>query len=600
MALALCAGAGLLLTPDALAVAQTSSFTPGGPPLPQPVPSANVLNVADIMAAAAKAAGIQPQPGVEGAPAQPTETLPRPNPFATPIQGPARQNMVIPANPLDPEKVIVRDADGLISLMVREGSLRQVISMIAETQKLNIVFAGATDTLVTASFDRQPWQQVLESLLSASGHTWVTRDDVIFVAAVENAEFLPPGTDGRRVAVFDLDFASAVDIDQTIKGLLSPAGSSWLAESKSTDNRKTREVVAVLDYPQHLERISEYISQADQPPRQVYIKARILAVTLSDECRNGVNFENLARWSSANINLRSVGFANSAATNAFFVEPDGVGLDGLIELLQTTNDVKTLASPAIHAVSGQESHIQIGDKLGYRVTTTTQTSSLESVQMLEVGVVLRVTPRVTRDGRVLMRIMPKVSDGTVAPDTGLPSEKTTEIETDVMMCSGEGMLIGGLIQETDSNIQSKVPFIGDVPYLGVLFQKRSVLTSRREIIVTLEPHVLPFDPIVAAEHRHQVMRAAEPLTFGAIHSFPRPYEPQMPDALAPIKHAGPIPSHWTKEHAHPATLELLPAIEASDLQNPAAMGVVVPRRDEQLRHAEYETKATQAGPQLTR
>ncbi len=72
--------------------------------------------------------------------------------------------------------------DGLISLMVRDGSFRQVVAMIAETQKLNIVFAGPTDTVVTASFERQPWQTVLDSLTSASGHTWTTRGDVIFVS----------------------------------------------------------------------------------------------------------------------------------------------------------------------------------------------------------------------------------------------------------------------------------------------------------------------------------------------------------------------------------------------------------------------------------
>ena len=82
--------------------------------------------------------------------------------------------------------------DGLVSLMVREGSLRQVIAMIAQTQKLNIVFAGATDTMVTASFERQPWQKVLDALLSASGHVWTTHDDVIFVSSVDAADFMPP------------------------------------------------------------------------------------------------------------------------------------------------------------------------------------------------------------------------------------------------------------------------------------------------------------------------------------------------------------------------------------------------------------------------
>ena len=75
----------------------------------------------------------------------------------------------------------------------------------------------------------------------------------------------------------------------------------------------------------------------------------------------------------------------------------------MVELLKTTTDAKALATPKILAVSGQQSHIQIGSQLGFRVTTTTQTGTFESIQFLDVGVVLTVTPRITRDGRVLMR-----------------------------------------------------------------------------------------------------------------------------------------------------------------------------------------------------
>jgi type II secretory pathway component GspD/PulD (secretin) len=362
------------------------------------------------------------------------------------------------------------------------------------------------------------------------------RDNVIFVSSVDNADFLPPGAEGRRVQVFELDFASAIDINQTVSGLLSPAGKCWLVETNKMDNRRTREAVAVMDYPANLARVADYICQADQPPRQVYIEVNVLQVQLKDDCKNGINFNNLISTNAADITLKSVGMANSAATTAFFVEPKGTGLTGLVELLKTTTDAKTLASPKIHAVSGQESHIQIGGQLGYRVTTTTQTSTMESVQFLNVGVVLKVTPRVTRDGRVLMRIYPKVSKGQVDPSTGLPSEDTTEVQTDVLLSTGQGIVIGGLIQEEDTNIQSRVPLLGDIPYLGVLFQKRQITRSRQEIIVTLQPHILPYEPVVQARLDQEFYRASQPLTQGAIMSNFRPYEPKMYDPMTPKEH----------------------------------------------------------------
>jgi hypothetical protein len=113
----------------------------------------------------------------------------------------------------------------------------------------------------------------------------------------------------------------------------------------------------------------------------------------------------------------------------------------------------------------------------------------------------------------------------------LPSKKTTEVETDALLENGEGMVIGGLIQEVDNNTQSKLPFIGDIPYLGVLFQRREVTKSRREIIVAIRPVVAPYEPIVDDIQTQKLFRTEQPLTYGAIHSYPRPYEPSMPDTF---------------------------------------------------------------------
>ena len=93
------------------------------------------------------------------------------------------------------------------------------------------------------------------------------------------------------------------------------------------------------------------------------------------------------------------------------------------------------------------------------------------------------------------------------PARDLPSEDTTEVETDILLNNGQGMVIGGLIQESDTNTQSKIPWFGDLPYVGVLFQKRQVVKERSEIIVTLMPHVLPYSPMIAEREQGEFMRA---------------------------------------------------------------------------------------------
>jgi type II secretory pathway component GspD/PulD (secretin) len=205
-----------------------------------------------------------------------------------------------------------------------------------------------------------------------------------------------------------------------IKGLLSPVGKSFARLTQTGDQRRTQEQVVVEDLPENIARIESYIQQIDRPPRQVLIEVHVLSVLLDDDTRHGVNFDAVLRLANANVTVATPGFANGAASPAFVVGIDSSDLDAVIESLQTTNDAKTLASPKVLAVNGQEARIQIGQRLGYRVTTTTQTSTQEDVNFLETGIVMTVTPIIGENGLIMMTVKPKVSDGRINPATSLP------------------------------------------------------------------------------------------------------------------------------------------------------------------------------------
>ncbi|MCH7687005.1 MAG: type II and III secretion system protein [Planctomycetes bacterium] len=259
-----------------------------------------------------------------------------------------------------------------------------------------------------------------------------------------------------------------------------------------------------------------------------------MQVDLDDETRHGVDLQQLLlQIDDARVTLRTQGFASLKASPAFFLGIDGTDLDMLIEAIKTTKDVKTLASPKILVLNGQEARIQIGAQLGYLVTTTTQTSTLQQVQFLDVGVVLRVTPQITDDGQILMTVKPEVSTGQINEITGLPEEETTEVETTVMLADGQGMVIGGLIEETDDERQSKIPLLGDLWLIGKLFQRRSVTRIRKEIIIALIPRIVPF-PAGGQQGRESVelARATTRLLDGQLNRLDRrAFEPQLPDAM---------------------------------------------------------------------
>jgi type II secretory pathway component GspD/PulD (secretin) len=204
-------------------------------------------------------------------------------------------------------------------------------------------------------------------------------------------------------------------------------------------------------------------------------------------------------------------------------------------LLETTTDSKTLASPRLQVINGQNARIQVGEQLGYTVATVTQTSTIQDVQFLETGVVLSVTPTISRDNRILMIVKPEVSDGKINTETLVPDKITREVETSVLLDDHQGVIIGGLIQEKDQTIIRKLPWLGDVKYVGKLFQHRDAERTRTEIIVALTCHIV--EPCIQDERSEiDLQRTGEPLFHGLLQRNCRPWEPRMPDAASADKH----------------------------------------------------------------
>jgi hypothetical protein len=321
-------------------------------------------------------------------------------------------------------RITINDAAGALavggsgnrnSLSIPEASLSEVLGLVVEQHGLNIVTASSVTGPISVSLVEVELEDVLDAILTVNGYTWVRQKNITLVSKLDQQSPVSHIAQGRQMRVFSLIYVAGTDIDAVVKGLLSPVGQSFVTTQSAEDKRKTQEQIVVEDLPQYLERVESYIAQADQPPRQVLIEAHILRVDLADNLRHGVDLQGVARLAGAKITLSSKGFANPAASPAFLFGVDGTDLDTLIEALQTTTDAKTLASPKVLAVNGQEARIQVGERLGYLVTTTTQTSTLQSVTFLDTGIVLTVKSIIGESGQILMNIVPKISSGRVNP-----------------------------------------------------------------------------------------------------------------------------------------------------------------------------------------
>jgi len=427
------------------------------------------------------------------------------------------------------DAVQVNPQTGLVTIAIREAPLDQILGILAEREGLNLICAEDVTANISITVKDAPFDKALAHILSVAGYTCRRQDNFLLITSVAAGGTVSPEAQGREIRVFNLSYVSAADVDLVIKGLLSPVGQSFMGESDPQDHRKTRDVLIVEDLPPYLARIEQTVEQLDTSPRQVLIEAHVLSVELEDDLRHGIDWAYLKK-NNPKLTLKTTGFANAAAPQAMVFDLAATELTSVVEWLKTTTDAKTLASPKVFALNGQEARIQIGKQLGYRVTTTTQTSTMESVDFLDVGVILTVTPQITPDNHVLMKVKPVVSSGQISPDTKLPEEETTEVETAVMLRDGRGIVIGGLIQEEDIETQQKVPWLGDMWLVGWLFQKRHVDRKRSEIIIALIPHVVPYGPEISEREVHQFQQATTPITQGALQKYPRPWENTLPSA----------------------------------------------------------------------
>lgn len=403
----------------------------------------------------------------------------------------------------------VDSRDDVVTILAQDVDLRIVLANLAQESQVNIVVAENVTGRVTTSLRNVPLWHALDAILKVNGLVWSQQGDIIFVnrpsaVAVPSAGSMP----GQILQVYELNYVSGIDVVEVVRGLLSPAGRAFAHAASSTSKRQTRERLIVEDYPDRVHKIALYLQSVDTPPRQVLIEAHVLQVTLTNDNRHGVNLRALAEMAGAKVDFQSKGFAESGSSPGFTLGVDGSDLNALLECLKSSSKVRTLAAPKVLCVNGQEARIQIGSKFGYFVTTTTQTSTLQNVNFLDIGVVLQVKPIIAEDNQVLLTVEPKVSGGRINPVSKLPEEDTTEATTTVLLPDGRGMVIGGLIKDATNESRSWIPWLGDRPFIGKLFSKSGFRKERVEVIIALTPHVLPYGHAIHPREAEQYTRAS--------------------------------------------------------------------------------------------
>ncbi len=374
-----------------------------------------------------------------------------------------------------------------LSMTMKDADLADVMDMISREERVNVFVSTDSDETVSFSLYDMTVPDAIRAIANAAGFAVEYYDGNYYVVERDEAgKYAPDAL--TRVQPFELQYVEVEDMESLLQPYLSEYGEITVFEDRG--------MFLVEDTPEFLRRIDTLVASIDVPPTQVLIEAKILEVTLTDEDSYGLDWINLFTSGDGSGDFGTQGLSDPSAAGFFFdfVSPD---FSATLNALTAQGRVRTLSTPKLLAVEGQESEVIVGDRRGYSVTTTINQVTTESVEFLESGVILRVTPVVDRDGQVMMAINPEVSTGVIDPLTGIPSQTTTEVTTSMIVPDGKTIFVGGLIKHRIDESKRGVPVLSKIPGLGRLFSNRQKIKTNTETIVLITPTVVtPATPTI--------------------------------------------------------------------------------------------------------
>ena len=433
-----------------------------------------------------------------------------------------------------------------LSLDFQDIEVRAVLQIIADFTDLNLVASDTVQGRITLRLQNVPWDQALEMVLKNKGLDKRQVGNVLMVApAAEIAErerqeittkkqleeLAPLRTEYIRVR-----YANAKEMFELFRGESqggsgggmgggqggSRATGSVLSErGQGVVDERTNSII-ITDTAERIEAFKRLVDQIDIPIRQVMIEARVVIANTDFERELGV------RWGGVGYNAnnsRIIDFAGSqeglddedgtspytwftqggslnitennavdlavnntnAATAAIGVLTDNTYLDLELSALETSGYAEIVSQPKVITSDKQLAIIKTGKEIGYQESAPsggTTTGFREAVLKLE------VTPQITPDNRIIMDLVVwKDSIGQVT-ETGVPTVDITRLETKVLVNNGQTLVLGGVFSLEGTKGESKVPVLGDIPYLGRLFKKTIDSQFKTELLIFVTPKLM--------------------------------------------------------------------------------------------------------------
>ena len=455
-------------------------------------------------------------PRFSGAPAAPGEAE---DPFA--LDGPA-----------DPASIDILQEGGFteekeyigrrVSLDFKDADIGNILRLIAEVSDLNVIAGEEVQGTVTIRLVDVPWDQALDVILLTKGLGFIRVGNVLRIAPldvikVENEQRLNERRAKEKledlvVKLQPVNYADVEDIKKLVKRLLTARG--------SVDHDERTNTLIIKDVPSVVAEATALIKAIDTQTPQVLIEAKIVEANLSFSRSIGtvwgVGYDPVGsdpssggnqdfRFGNANDTVPGIPGAGDTQSNNFVTAVPALGaLSGLLTLgilslddhlqldlqIQAAEDNrkgKVISSPRVVTLDNREAVI----KQGVAIAFTSATDNQITTSFIDAVLELKVTPHITADRSIIMQI--KVSRNAPQLDASSGSVAgiaKNETETEALVRDGETIVLGGIYVVDTARQTQKVPFLADIPLLGVAFRNRSVDDLRRELLIFVTPRVV--------------------------------------------------------------------------------------------------------------
>ncbi|MBO9666857.1 MAG: type IV pilus secretin PilQ [Bdellovibrio sp.] len=393
-----------------------------------------------------------------------------------------------------------------ISIETSNMDIRDALNLITEESGVNMVISDEVKGNVSLKLRQVPWDQALVVLMRARKLGYTRQGNVLRIAPLQDLKteeddanklaLARKNLEPLKVRMFPVSYAKVDELEKKIKDFLGERG-------KVVGDIRTNSLV-VTDIAENLERVAKLIVSLDTQPSQVLIEGKIVEASEQFTRNIGVSWSasgqsiKLGSTSRGPVNMTprfSVNPGASTGTNFNFNLDVGTldvfgSISAALALSETENKVKTLSAPRILTMSNEKADINTTTEVPVKQVTVTGNSQQTSYQFKPLTLKLEVTPQVTADGSVMMKVAVNRQIRGAPEGDGSFSVNSREANTRVLVKNGQTAVIGGIYQSDATDGENGVPWLRDLPIVGNLFKLQSTTKDKSELLIFLTPRIM--------------------------------------------------------------------------------------------------------------